>query len=89
MWSLEEQHRITHRNTASMQTPVEFPNCIQLFQVVVLAIFFFSGGEERDSHKADQRERGAHHSEKRSFPPLCPFSVGKSDKQVPAFPAAR
>lgn len=40
MWSLEEQHRITHRNMASMQSPVEFPNCIQLFQVVVLAISF-------------------------------------------------
>lgn len=87
VWSLGEQHSIIHRNMAGMQTPVEFPNCIQLFQEVVLA--FVSFIEERYSHKADQREMGVYHSEKRSFPSLCPVSIGKSDKQVPSFPTAR
>lgn len=87
MRPLGEQPSITHRKMAGMQTPLEFPNCIQLFQEVVLA--FFSFGEERDSHKADQRERVSYYSEKRSFLPLCLFSIGKSGKQVPAFPAAR
>lgn len=56
MWSLGEQHSIIHRNTAGMQNPVEFPNCIQLFQEAVLA-FFFSFGEERTPIKQIKGKR--------------------------------
>lgn len=87
MWSAGEQPCVIHRNMAGMQTPVEFLNCIQVFQEEVPAVFL---SERKGTGVKQIKGEGELTAQrKKSFPSLSRFGVGKSDKQVPTFPTAR